>query len=63
MDTSVWMAHLQRGNSELAGLLQRATILDALKNLPQASVASGEEVLGFMGAHALHGLGITGSVL
>jgi len=79
VDTSVWVAHLQRGNSELAGLLQRgqvlshpfvvgelalgslqqrATILDAMQNLPQASVASVEEVLGFMGAHALYGLGI-----
>ena len=78
-DTSVWVEHLQRGNSELAGLLQRAqvlshpyvvgelalgslqqraTILDALQNLPQACVASAEEVLGFIGVHGLHGLGI-----
>ena len=79
MDTLVWVAHLQRGNSEMAGLRQRgqtlahpfvlgelalgslqqrATILDALQNLPQASVASAEEMPGFMGAHALHGLDI-----
>ena len=79
VDTSVWVEHLQRGNSELAGLLQRAqvlshpfvlgelalgslrqraTILDALQNLPQASVASVEEVLGFIGVHTLHGMGI-----
>ncbi|MEP6587214.1 MAG: PIN domain-containing protein [Polaromonas sp.] len=79
VDTCVWVEHLQRGNSELAGLLQRgqvlshpsvlgelalgslqqrATILDALQNLPQACVASAEEVLGFIGAHALHGLGL-----
>ena len=79
VDTSVWVEHLQRGNSELAGLLQRgqvlshpfvlgelalgslqqrATILDALQNLPQACVASAEEVLVFIGAHSLHGLGI-----
>jgi predicted nucleic acid-binding protein len=78
VDTSVWVEHLQRGNSELAGLLQRgqvlshpfvlgelalgslhqrATILEALQNLPQA-VASAEEVFGFIGANALHGLGI-----
>lgn len=79
LDTSVWVEHLQRGSSELAGLLQRglvlshpfvvgelalgslqqrATILEALQNLPLACVASTEEVLGFMGSHALHGLGI-----
>lgn len=79
VDTSVWVEHLQRGNSELAGLLQRgqvlshphvvgelalgslqqrATILDALQNLHQACVASAEEVLGFIGAHGLHELGI-----
>ncbi|MBG6076341.1 putative nucleic acid-binding protein [Polaromonas sp. CG_9.11] len=79
MDTSVWVAHLRRGNSELAGLLQRgqvlshpfvlgelalgslqqrATILDALQNLSLACVASTEEVIGFIGSHALHGLGI-----
>ena len=79
VDTSVWVEHLQRGNSELAGLLQRgqvlshpyvvgelalgslqqrATILDALQNLPQACVANAEEVLGFIGVHGLHGLGI-----
>ena len=79
VDTSVWVEHLQRGSSELAGLLQRAqvlshpyvvgelalgslqqraTILEALQNLPQACVASAEEVLGFIGIHALNGLGI-----
>ncbi len=79
VDTSVWVEHLQRGSSELAGLLhrgqvlshpfvlgelalgslqQRATILDALQNLPLACVASTDEVLGFIGTHALHGLGI-----
>ena len=79
VDTSVWVDHLQRGNAELAGLLnqgqvlshpfvlgelalgslqQRATVLDALQNLPQARVASADEVLGFIGANALHGVGI-----
>ena len=79
VDTSVWVEHLQRGNNELAGLLQRgqvlshpfvlgelalgslrqrATVLGALQNLPQASVASADEVLGFIGVNALHGLGI-----
>jgi len=79
VDTYVWVEHLQRGNSELADLLQRgqvlshpfvlgelalgslqqrATILDALQNLPQACVASAEEVFGFIGTNALHGLGI-----
>ena len=27
VDTSVWVAHLQRGNNELAGLLNRAQVL------------------------------------
>jgi len=79
VDTSVWVEHLQRGNSELTALLQRAqvlshpfvlgelalgslkqraTILGAMQNLPQASVASAEEVLGFIGVHGLNGLGI-----
>ena len=79
VDTSVWVAHLQRGNNELAGLLNRAqvlshpfvlgelalgslqqrdTVLDALKNLPQARVASAGEVLGFITTNALHGIGI-----
>ncbi len=79
VDTSVWVEHLQRGNSELADLLelgqvlshpfvlgelalgslqQRATILEALQDLPLACVATTDEVLGFIGTHALHGLGI-----
>ena len=78
VDTSVWVAHLQRGNNELAGLLNRAqvlwhpfvlgelalgslqqhdTVLDVLKNLPQAHVASAGEVLGFITIHALYGIG------
>ena len=46
------------GELALGSLQQRATVLDALQNLPQACVASAQEVLGFIGMNALHGLGI-----
>jgi predicted nucleic acid-binding protein len=46
------------GELALGSLQQRATVLDALQNLSQARVAGGEEVLDFIGANALHGLGI-----
>jgi predicted nucleic acid-binding protein len=46
--------------SELAprGMRQRATILDALSNLPRAELATDAEVLGFINREALFGRGI-----
>lgn len=79
IDTSVWVDHLQRGNAELADLLnraqvlthpfvigelalgslqQRSTILEALQNLPACTTATDAEVLNFIDANALHGIGI-----
>lgn len=46
------------GELALGGLQQRAKVLDALQNLPQAPLAGVEEVLHFIDAHALHGMGI-----
>lgn len=47
-----------RGELALGSLQQRTSILDALQNLPAATVATDAEVLGFIGTHALHGIGI-----
>jgi predicted nucleic acid-binding protein len=79
VDTSVWVDHLQRGDTALADLLnasrvlahpcvtgelalgslsQRDMILSALKDLPQACVATDDEVLRFIGHHMLFGIGI-----
>ena len=79
VDTSVWVEHLQQGNVELTGFLnraqvlshpfvlgelalgglqQRVTVLNALQHLPQAHMASANEVLGFIDAHSLYGIGI-----
>ncbi|MDP3746457.1 MAG: type II toxin-antitoxin system VapC family toxin [Phenylobacterium sp.] len=46
------------GELALGNLAQRATVLEALRNLPQATPASDDEVLGFIEAEALHGLGV-----
>ncbi len=46
------------GELALGSLQQRAAVLDAVQNLPRARVASAEEVLSFIGTHALHGMGI-----
>jgi len=46
------------GELALGNLLQRRTILDTLRLLPQAVVASNEEVLNFIDRHHLIGLGI-----
>ena len=52
VDTGVWVAHLQRGNNELPGLLNCAQVLS------HPYVASAGEMLGFITTHALHGIGI-----
>ncbi|WP_332774241.1 type II toxin-antitoxin system VapC family toxin [Phenylobacterium sp.] len=46
------------GELALGALAQRATVLEALRNLPQATPATDEEVLDFIRAEALHGLGV-----
>lgn len=46
------------GELALGGLRQRDIVLGALRDLPQASVATGMEVMDFIGRHALYGLGI-----
>jgi predicted nucleic acid-binding protein len=46
------------GEIALGSLRQRSLILGALAGLPQALVASEDEVLDFIERHALHGRGI-----
>ena len=46
------------GELALGSLRQRAKVLDAMQNLPMAAVASSDEVLTFIGTHALQGMGI-----
>ena len=46
------------GELALGNLRQRDLILGILQDLPQASVATGQEVLLFIRRHALFGLGI-----
>ena len=46
------------GELALGNLRQRDVVLQALQNLPQAVVAADDEVLRFIGRHALSGLGI-----
>jgi len=46
------------GELALGNLRQRRLILDALANLPQATVASDPEVLALIDRQPLHGLGI-----
>jgi len=46
------------GELALGNLSQRATVLEALGNLPQATPATDDEVLSFIEAEALHGLGV-----
>jgi len=47
-----------RGELALGNLRQREEILDALDNLPQASIVFNDEVNLFIEQHALYGLGI-----
>ncbi len=46
------------GELALGSLQNRAAILGALQDLPQAPVATNSEVLDFIQNHALHGIGI-----
>jgi predicted nucleic acid-binding protein len=46
------------GEIALGNLRQRALVLGTLGDLPQALVASEDEVLGFIEQHELHGRGI-----
>lgn len=46
------------GELALSGLQNRTTVLGALQNLPQATLASDEEVLHFIERHALFSSGI-----
>ena len=46
------------GEIACGSLRNRSSILELLLDLPAAAVAEGEEVLGFIGRHALHGKGI-----
>lgn len=46
------------GELALGNLQQRASVLDALQNLPQAHLASVDEVLRFIDANTLHEMGI-----
>jgi predicted nucleic acid-binding protein len=78
-DTSVWVAHLRKGNRALADLLDagmillhpfvigeialgnlrhRETVLSALSDLPLASVATDNEVVGFIERYTLFGHGV-----
>jgi len=46
------------GEVPLGSLRQRVLILDAMRNLPRATMAQPNEVLGFIESHRLFGLGI-----
>jgi hypothetical protein len=46
------------GELAMGSLLQRASVIGALQKLPQVQVANSDEVLAFIDAHGLHGLGI-----
>ena len=46
------------GELALGSLQNRNIVLSTLQNLPQATIASDEEVLHFIGHHALFGTGI-----
>ena len=46
------------GELALGNLNNRSAILDAMSQLPRAQVATDEEVLHFIEAHALFGLGV-----
>jgi predicted nucleic acid-binding protein len=59
LDTGQVLAHpFVVGELALGSLRQRDVILAALQDLPQAIVASEVEVLRFINAQGLHGLGI-----
>jgi predicted nucleic acid-binding protein len=59
LDAGTVLAHpFVIGELALANLRQREIVLDALSDLPRASVATDAEVLHFIGSHALFGRGI-----
>jgi predicted nucleic acid-binding protein len=56
--TRVFVHPFVIGELALDNLRQRETVLDALRGLPQATVARDHEVLDFIDRHSLAGLGI-----
>lgn len=59
LETGMVLAHpFVIGELALGNLRQRAVVLGALADLPQASVATDGEVLHFIDRHALYGRGI-----
>ncbi len=46
------------GEMACGSLGDRSSVLELLQDLPAAAVAEGEEVLGFIERHVLHGKGI-----
>jgi predicted nucleic acid-binding protein len=59
LDTGTVLTHpFVIGELALGNLRQREVVLEALSDLPRASVATDGEVLLFIGRHALFGLGI-----
>jgi predicted nucleic acid-binding protein len=46
------------GEIACGSLSDRLSVLELLQQLPAAAVAEADEILGFIGHHALHGLGI-----
>lgn len=59
LNTGRALAHrFVTGELALGNLKHRDVVLGALQGLPQASVATDEEVLGFIDRHSLFGLGI-----
>jgi predicted nucleic acid-binding protein len=59
LDTGTVLTHpFVIGELALGNLRQREVVLEALSDLPRASVATDGEVLHFIGQHALFGLGI-----
>lgn len=55
---SVVMHPFVVGEIACGSLTHRAPIIELLRELPAATVAEGDEVLGFIERHALHGKGI-----
>lgn len=59
LDAAQVMAHpFVTGELALGQLGNRQRVLDALRALPQAALATDDEVLGFIERQRLHGLGI-----
>jgi predicted nucleic acid-binding protein len=56
--SSVVMHPFVIGEIACGSLHDRVTVLELLQDLPAAAVAEGDEVLGFIDRHVLHGRGI-----